>query len=67
MRTLRFILDNLDLFARIIKVIRICRIQLKCETETAEEVMKEIEKWQVEKSRITPVCKQILFFTKREE
>ena len=43
MMTLKFILDNPDLFVRIINVIHICRTQLKCETETAEEIMKEIE------------------------
>lgn len=67
MTTLRFILDNPDLFTKIMNVIRICRTQLKCEAETAEEIMKEIEKWQTEKSKITPICKQILFFVEREE
>lgn len=67
MTALEFILDNPVLFGRIIKVIRTCRIQLKCETEAAEEIMKEIEKWQIEKFKVTSICKQILFFAEREE
>ena len=67
MTALEFILNNPDLFVRIINIIRTCRVQFKCETETAEEIMKEIEIWQTEKSKVTPICKQILFFVEREE
>ncbi len=65
MNTLKFILDNPNLFARIINVIRICRTQFRCEAETAEEIMKEIEKWQVEVSRMAPMCKQVLLYYKK--
>jgi len=67
METLKFILDNPDLFAKIINTIRICRTKLWCETETAEEIMKEIKRWQAEKFRVIQTQKQVLLFVKRIE
>jgi len=56
--------DNVSLFETIVKIVRKHDgnyYAMQDEVDTTRLIMKEIEKWQDGVSRLTPLCKELLF------
>lgn len=67
MTSIKFVLNNSGLFEKIIKIVRKHDgnfTAMQDDFRTTELIMKEIEKWDKETTRITPLCSAVIFTTR---